>query len=200
MDFWINSMLLGAGLAMDAVSVSIADALRETQLSRRRICLTAAIYAGFQALMPLLGWGLVRYAAGRLHWFATWIPRTGGGLLVWIGWDLLREGGDSTETETHGETPENGMIGAMAKAGRIGTLLLQGLATSMDALSVGFAIAPYSMARAAGAAGIIAAVTFCLCVVGMKLGRRAGKALSRRAPAVGGLILVALGLNLLLRS
>ena len=152
MDFWINSMLLGAGLAMDAVSVSIADALREAQLSRRRICLTAAVYAGFQALMPLLGWGLVRYAAGRLHWFATWIPRTGGGVLVWIGWTLLWEESDNAEGKTQIET-----------AATIGTLLLQGLATSMDALSVGFAIAPYSMARAAGAAGIIAAVTFCLC-------------------------------------
>ena len=190
--FFLHSALMGAGLAMDAVSVSVADALREPKMSRRRIAVIAGVYACFQALMPLAGWALVRTAARRLWWFQRWTARIGGGLLVWIGWTLLRDGlADAADGQ--GEERD-------AERVRPGTLLLQGLATSIDALSVGFTIADSSPPRALAAAGIIAAVTFCLCAAGMGIGRRAGIWLSRRAPAAGGGILLALGTEILRRA
>ena len=182
-DFLLNSLLLGVGLSMDAFSVSLVNGLREPGMPVRRACLIAGVYGAFQAGMPLLGWALVRGAAERFQWFAALAPWIGAVLLLRIGYGMLRQ--------KPGEAPP--VLGT-------GTLLAQGLATSIDALSVGFAVAEYGAAQAVGAAGIIAAVTFFVCCAGVSLGRRFGAELADRAPVAGGLILMGIGVELAVRT
>ena len=206
--FLINSILLGAGLAMDAFSVSIANGLREPRMTLRRMCAIAGVYALFQAVMPLTGWFLVGTAAERFRWFARCVPWIGAALLGWIGGKLLLEGLDAQQTDparrddaSDGPTASNWKADSVREAPLdTPTLLLQGVATSIDALSVGFALASYRMGEAVTAAGIIAAVTFGLCMLGLKIGRRFGTLLADRASVCGGLILIGIGAEILLRS
>ena len=185
--FFFGSALLGVGLAMDACSVSIANGLHEPDMTPRRLCMIAGIYAAFQAVMPLTGWFLVRAAAEQFQWFRQWIPWIGGGLLLWIGGKMLWEGLSGPAED------------GPAALG-ITDLLLQGVATSIDALSAGFAFAEYRAGQALAAAGIIAAVTFCVCAAGLRAGIHFGLRLAERASVAGGLILLGIGLSMLLRG
>ena len=81
-----------------------------------------------------------------------------------------------------------------------GGLLLQGLATSIDALSVGFTIAQYQAAMALAASLIIAAVTFGICLGGAFIGKKVGAHMSGTASILGGSILIAIGLEILIKS
>ncbi|MBQ7680868.1 MAG: manganese efflux pump [Oscillibacter sp.] len=174
-------MLLGAGLSMDAFTVSLADGLREPGMSRRRMCAVAGVYGLFQALMPLAGRGLVRLAAVRFAWFQRRIPLVGGALLLLVGADMLR-------------------ARPAAQPLNRSTLLAQGLATSVDALSAGFAVASYGLLRALSACAIIAAVTFFDCLAALSLGKRFGLLFARQASVCGGLLLMGIGLEMLLRA
>lgn len=182
-----DSVLLGVGLSMDAFSVSLANGLHEPGMSRRRLCAVAGVYGGFQALMPLTGWALVRTAAERFRAFHALVPWIGAVLLAWIGGRMLLDG------------LRGGAEDDAPPALGIWELLAQGVATSIDALSVGFAIAGRDLGEASASAGIIGAVTFCVCAAGLAMGRQAGTWLSRRASALGGLILIGIGAEMLLR-
>ena len=185
--FLANSILLGVGLAMDAFSVSCANALREPGMSRPRMALIAGTYAWFQFMMPMTGWFCVHEAVERFTAFQPVIPWIALALLLWIGCKMLFEGlrGGSQE--------EN-----IAVSG--GALLAQGVATSIDALSVGFAIAEYSFGKALAASLIIAATTFAICLGGLALGKRVGTLLSDKASVLGGVILVAIGIEIAVRG
>lgn len=182
--FVLNSILLGAGLAMDAFSVSLANAMYEPDMSRRKTCLVAGTYAGFQFLMPVIGWACVHTVVEAFAAFDDFVPWIALGLLCFIGgkmiWESLR-GGEAGET---------------VKKLTPGVLLLQGVATSIDALSVGFTIADYDPASAFSAAIIIAAVTFLLCMIGLKLGKIAGTRWSGKAQILGGVILIGIGVEI----
>lgn len=182
--FVVESALLGVGLAMDAFTVSLANGLREPHMrGKRRLCM-AGVYAGFQFLMPLLGWFCVHTVAETFSAAQRYIPLIGALLLFYIGGKMILEGIRHEEQEE-------------AKLAS-GTLLLQGVATSIDALSVGFAIAGYSAGMAFASALIIAAVTLVICLAGIRLGRVFGLRLSSGASLVGGGILVAIGIRILL--
>ena len=90
--FIFNSILLGVGLAMDAFSVSLANGLNEPRMSRARECAIAGTFAGFQFLMPMLGWVCVRWLVEAFAAFHPFIPWIALGLLLWIGGSMLREG------------------------------------------------------------------------------------------------------------
>jgi len=188
----VNSLLLGVGLTMDAFSVSLANGLAEPRMRLPRMCAIAGVYAVFQALMPLLGWLFVHSVAETFAWFRPLIPWIALALLLFLGVRMLREGfekrrgGDETQT--------------LPKLLTVPVLLLQGVATSIDALSVGFTIADYRTDAALLAAGIIAAVTFCFCLAGLALGKRIGTRLAGRADMLGGLILIAIGLEIWFRG
>ena len=185
--FYLNAALFGVGLAMDAFSVSLANGLNEPRMPRRRALLIAGTFGVFQFLMPLLGWACVHAAAEAFQTFQPAIPWIALGLLGWIGgkmiWEGLRRSGDEP-------SPAVGIAG----------LLLQGVATSVDALSVGFTIADLSPAQAAAEAGIIGAVTFGVCLAGLALGRTVGTRLSRKASLLGGGILIAIGIEIFVKS
>lgn len=203
--FVANSVLLGVGLAMDAFSVSIANALADPGMRRQKMYGIAGMFALFQALMPLTGWVCVHTVAQMFAAFERLIPWIALALLGFIGGKMLiegiREGRSNGEAadECPGECPaaESGTADLSTKLG-FGALLLQGIATSIDALSVGFTIAEYGVIEAVVSALIISAVTFVICMGGLTLGRRAGEHLSGKAGILGGVILIGIGVEIFL--
>ncbi len=188
MDFVLTSILLGVGLAMDAFSVSLANGLAESRMRVGRMSLIAGIFAFFQALMPLLGWFFVHTLVSFFNVLSPFIPWVAFLLLGFIGGKMLVEGIGS------GKDGEKETVGRVSLA----MLLVQGVATSIDALSVGFTIAEYNFLKALWAALIIAAVTFIICMTGVFLGKKFGTKLAGKASILGGAILIAIGLEILL--
>lgn len=188
-SFFFNSILLGIGLAMDAFSVSLANGLRDTGMKPRRMCGIALVFAIFQAVMPLTGWLCVHTIVQYFTAFERLIPWIALGLLGFIGGKMLKEA-----REHHGE--EEAEPPALTLAG----LLVQGVATSIDALSVGFTIADYDLLAALLAAFLIAAVTFVICLGGVCLGKKVGTRLAGKAEVLGGVILIFIGIEIFVSS
>ena len=189
--FVINSAALGVGLAMDAFSVSLANGLHEPQMRRGRICAIAGVYAFFQFIMPMIGWVCVHTIVEAFSAFEKLIPWIALVLLLYIGGKMLLEGWNDRNSSDE----ELSHDAASRK-----DLLVQGIATSIDALSVGFAIAEYNAVMALSAGLIIAAVTFVICVGGLLIGRKAGTKLSWKASVLGGCILIAIGIEIFLKG
>ena len=181
--FFLNSVLLGAGLSMDAFSVSMTNGLNEPYMKRGKMCEIAGVFAVFQALMPMIGWFFVHTLARYFKMFEKCIPWLALLLLVFIGGKMIREG-------TLKNKEESGNPGVA-----FGALLIQGTATSIDALSVGFTIAYYDFLMAFTASVIIAAVTFAVCMCGLVLGKLFGTKLSDKAQILGGVILIIIGVE-----
>lgn len=184
--FFTNSLLLGVGLAMDAFSVSLANGLNDTKMKSGRMSVIAGVFAFFQALMPMLGWICVHTVLQYFQVFEKLIPWIALILLCFIGGKMLLEGIKKDEAEKEGETAALGF----------GALLVQGVATSIDALSVGFTIAEYGWLMAIVCALIIAAVTFFICMGGLMIGKKFGTKLSNKASVLGGVILIVIGLEI----
>lgn len=183
----VTSLALGVGLAMDAFSVSLANGLNEPCMNRVRMLCIAGIFALFQGMMPLIGWFCVHSIAQYFVLFQGMIPWIALALLVWIGGNMIREG--------IGQTP-----GECGAAVGLKALLVQGIATSIDALSVGFTIAEYDWVKALVSAGIISAVTFVICFCGIAIGKKAGTKLAGKAGILGGIILILIGLEILITN
>ena len=184
-----NSILLGVGLAMDAFSVSIANAINENQMKKSRMSLMAGTYAAFQFAMPMIGWICVHTIAVYFTSFQKLIPWIALALLLFIGGKMILESvkGDEAEQEYSGQLS-------------LGVLMLQGVATSIDALSVGFTIADYGVVQAFVSSLIIAVVTFFICITGLLIGKKAGEKLSDRAGILGGVILIAIGIEIFIKG
>ena len=182
--FFINSAALGAGLAMDAFSVSMANGLHEPCMKRRKEIAIAGVFALFQAVMPILGWGCVHTIVEVFGAFEKFIPWIALVLLSFIGGKMLIEGIQNKGCE------EN------LSAATISALLVQGVATSIDALSTGFTISEYSAGMAMLCAGIIAAVTFIICLIGVEIGKKFGTHLAGKAGILGGAILIIIGIEI----
>ena len=191
--FFINNILLGVGLAMDAFSVSLANGLEEPNMKKRRMCFMAGIYAFFQFAMPMIGWLCVHTIVGYFEKFELFVPWIALILLLYIGgkmiWEALHESKQPGE-----EAAEECVVLTFA------TLILQGLATSIDALSVGFTIADYGLLIAFVASMIIAVVTFIICMAGLLIGKRAGQHLSSKATILGGIILILIGIEIFVKG
>ena len=187
-QFVVNSVLLGVGLAMDAFSVSLANGLNEPGMKKKRMCTIAGVFAFFQALMPLLGWLCVHTIVQYFQAFEKFIPWIALALLLYIGGQLLLEG-----IHPKDEEEEQKEVGA-------GTLFVQGVATSIDALSVGFTIAECGLIMALTSAGIIALVTFIICIAGLLIGKRFGTRLAGKASILGGCILIFIGLEIFIKG
>lgn len=186
--FVFTAVLLGVALAMDAFSVSLAGGLNEPKMKRRRMCLIAGVFAGFQALMPILGWVFVHTVVSIFRSFEKFIPWIALILLLYLGGKMIAEGIARKEED---EIP----------AATVRLLLLQGIATSIDALSVGFtAFEEYDFSAAAVAALIIAAVTFAICIAGLFIGRKLGTAIGGKASILGGIILIIIGLRIFING
>ncbi len=182
--FFFNSVLLGVGLAMDAFSVSLANGLNEPNMKRKKMCSVAGVFAVFQAMMPMIGWICVHTVLQCFQAFEKLIPWIALILLLFIGGKMLIEGIKNEDSED-----ERTGVGLTA-------LLVQGVATSIDALSVGFTIADYGLGMALICTLIIAVVTFFICMAGIIIGRKFGTKLSNQATIFGGIILIIIGLEI----
>ena len=180
----LDSVLLGFGLAMDAFSVSLVNGLREPQMPKSRMAKIAGVFGGFQTLMPMIGWICVRTVLDLFKSLQTYIPWIAFGLLLFIGGKMVIEGIRNREAE------EAEQLGA-------GGLLLQGVATSIDALSVGFTMTELTWVKALAESLLIGAVTFGICMAGILIGRKAGTKLSGKASVLGGIVLIAIGVKIL---
>ncbi len=181
-DFFFQSVVLGAGLAMDAFSVSLANGLNDSKMSKGRLLGIAGIFAGFQALMPLLGWICVHTILEYFEACKPLIPWIALILLAFIGTKMLIDGIKAKQEEFE---PTSLTFGA---------LVIQGVATSIDALSVGFTIAEYNFIMALICALIIGVVTLGICTAGLIIGKKFGTKLSNKAQIFGGLILIGIGI------
>ena len=221
--FVSNSILLGAALAMDAFSVSLENGLADPGMRGRRVCGIAGVFALFQIAMPLIGWVCIHTIAEYFDTFRAWIPWIALALLAFLGGKMLVEGirdlrktkkeraaQSAVGTVSGDDAPANDAPAtrgdATPAAGTGGTgltlaaLLLQGIATSIDALSVGFTIAEDPFRLASISAGIIGAVTFLLCFLGVHIGKRFGTRLAGRATVTGGLILIGIGIEIFVKG
>ncbi len=185
--FIITNVLLGVGLAMDAFSVSIADGLGEPNMKTSKTWLIAGTFAFYQYLMPIIGWACVHYLVERFKNFQKFIPWIALILLGYIGGKMLVEG-----IKAKGEDVKQGLS--------FGMLMIQGVATAIDALSVGFTIAKYNALAANIASIIIAIVTLVICLIGLKLGRTVGNKLSNKASILGGIILIGIGIEVFITN
>lgn len=182
--FFSNSILLGVGLAMDAFSVSLANGLNEPEMKRKKTFVIAAVFAFFQALMPMIGWIYVNTVVQYFEIIKGFIPWIALILLLVIGGKMLAEG-----------IKNKNVVAKKTKVG-LGGLIVQGVATSIDALSVGFTISEYDLIMSLVCALIIALVTFIICTAGLVIGKKFGTRFSNKASILGGIILIAIGLEI----
>ena len=187
--FFVNSILLGVGLAMDAFSVSLANGLNEPKMRLGKMTCVAGVFALFQFLMPMIGWICVHTIAVHFAIFEEFIPWIALILLSFIGGKMLLEG----LRHKDGDEEESVAVGLTA-------LLLQGVATSIDALSVGFTIADYNALMAFICCLLIAVVTFAICMGGLVLGKKFGTKFAGKASLLGGAILIFIGLEIFVKG
>jgi len=183
--FFINNLLLGIGLAADAFSVSLANGLSDQSIKKRKIFLIAAIFAIFQALMPFIGWFCVHNLLKFFEIFNKFIPWIALALLTMIGTKMIID--SIKNKKDNNEKSSN--LGFFA-------LIVQGIATSIDALSVGFTFANFDIFMVLISILIIAVITFVLCFAGVFIGKKCGTRLSNKATLIGGIILILIGLEI----
>ena len=187
-SFFFTSIMLGVGLAMDAFSVSLANGLNEPGMKKPKMCGVAGVFSLFQFAMPMIGWICVSTVAHLFGAFEKCIPWIALALLGFIGGKMLYEGIRNQESEE--EKPAVGL----------GALIVQGIATSIDALSVGFTICEYGCLQALLSCLLIGIVTFFICFAGLAIGKKAGTKLANKAGILGGAILIFIGLEIFITS
>ena len=184
--FFLNSILLGIGLAMDAFSVSVANGLNETKMKQNKMWAISLCFGIFQFAMPMIGWVCVHYLLRQFESFQKYIPWIALILLLYIGGKMIIEAIKNNEEEK----PAVGVMG----------LIIQGIATSIDALSVGFTIAKYDLNMALVESLIIGITTTLISYIGIIIGKKFGNKYSKSASIVGGVILVAIGIEIFIKG
>ena len=211
----LKSSLLGFGLAMDAFSVSVANGIANPKMRKRKGYLIAGTFAFFQLLMPLIGWAAIDFIKERFAILDKCIPWAAFILLGFIGGKMIveaikegKEAGENAADSNAGADADKSDSDAVStsvdtekvKEVTFKALIVQGIATSIDALSVGFTIADYGVLEAVSSALIIGMVTFVICIIGVFLGKKLGQKLAKRATIVGGIVLIAIGIEILVKG
>ena len=185
LELVIQSIALGVALAMDAFSVSMANGLNDPGMKKKKMCIIAGTFAGFQFAMPMIGWFCVTTIKELFAMFEKFIPWIALILLLFIGGNMLIDG-------IRGGDDEEGASSELS----VKLLIMQGIATSIDALSTGFTTSAYSVFQALISSLIIAIVTFVICIAGVKIGKKFGVKLAGKAQILGGVILILIGLKI----
>ena len=185
LSFFVTSLALGAGLAMDAFSVSIADSLREPDMSGARKALIAGTFGFFQFAMPVIGWFFVHELVSLINVLTRFTPWISLFLLLYLGIKMIREGNDEGNSEVHRRVSAK-------------ELITQGIATSIDALSVGFTISGYTAMMAVSSGLIIGVTTFVLCWIALHTGHLISGKSRFKETTIGGIILIIIGIKVFL--
>ena len=199
----VISLGLGVGLAMDACAVSMTNGMNEPQMKFGRASLIAVMFGFFQALMPMIGWICVSLVAAQFELFAHWVPYIALVLLAIIGGKMLYDGIKAAKSAKQTNLDETDTSEQTRRKLTFGVLIVQAIATSIDALSTGFSLAKIAGDNAGTdwwkaliSAGIIAVVTFGICLGAVYLGKKFGNKLGNKAQIVGGVILMIIGLEI----
>lgn len=202
---FLELLLIGVGLSMDAFAVSVCKGLGMRTINYRHALVIALFFGGFQALMPLVGWALGSQFAGFVtpvdHWIAFALLAFIGGKMLW---DAFHEdaGDDSGEDAAKGECdgPERcdceGRVAACEEQLDLRELVMLAVATSIDALAVGISFAFLDIDIVA-AVSIIGITTFLLSFAGVAIGNRFGARYEKGATIVGGVVLIVIGAKIL---
>lgn len=200
-QFFLNSILIGIALAMDAFSVSLANGLNEPEMPKKKVVGVAGTFAVMQGVMPLIGWFFVNAMVGIFGVLERFIPWIALALLGFIGGKMLVEGIEENKCRNAALTAEEAASCPMPKKIGFTALLVQGVATSIDALSVGgVAISEYIFIQALVSVTLIALVTLGICTAGIILGKKFGTALAGKSSIFGGAILIFIGLEIFITS
>jgi manganese efflux pump family protein len=181
----INTLLIAVALAMDAFAVSIAAGVTLKSVSPRQTFRLAWHFGLFQALMPIIGWSagltLRSYITPYDHWVAF-------AMLAFVAQGMLRSAFKGENAESDAKDPTKGM-----------TMVMLSVATSIDALAVGVSLSMINISIWTPAL-IIGLVAGTFTTAGMHLGKMVGRVaqLSRWAEITGGVVLLAIGVNLLI--
>ncbi len=181
---WIEIILIGIGLSMDAFAVAVCKGLAMKKLNKAQAVVIGLYFGFFQALMPAIGWFLgsrfIKYIESVDHWVAF-------GLLALIGGKMI--------VEALKEEPQSGDI-IMDQPLDHREMLVLAVATSIDALAVGISFAAMGT-PIFSSAGVIGIITFLLSVLGVFIGNRFGSRYERKAEIAGGIILIGIGIKVL---
>ncbi len=169
-------ILIAIGLSMDSFSVSLANGLYYVDLLWKRILFIAVTFAAVQALFTAAGWTLGALAANFLKYVDHWIAFI---LLTYLGLKMILEKNDEPVYDLN-----------------VKNVFTQAVATSIDALIVGFSLATlgYGIIRAALVIGLF---TFMFSVAGLLIGKRLKRRLDIKSGLIGGIILILLGIKIL---
>lgn len=207
MKLILTSLMLGVGLAMDACAVSMTNGLNEPKMRVGKAAGIAGMFAFFQALMPIIGWSCVYAIAEQFNAFAAWVPYIALVLLAIVGGKMLFDGIKHMRNSKKQSTANDGEAATTretaAKPLTFVALLVQAVATSIDALSTGFTLSDIAgnvWWQALISAGIIAVVTFGLSIAGVFVGKKFGDRLGSKAEIVGGVILICIGIEIVLSN
>ena len=189
-----SGLLLGLGLTMDAAAVSMANGLEEPNMKKSKHIFIAFMYALFQALMPLLGYlfGSTIYKhVPQIEKYHI-IPIIALVILGFLGTKMIIDGIKDSKNVEEGEKA----VEEIGKKLTFKLILIQAIATSIDALSTGLTFADYSISEALIVVALITLVTFVVCYFSVIIGKKFGMKLGNKAMIVGGIILIAIGLEI----
>lgn len=178
----LSIIAIAVGLSMDAFAVSVASGIAIKELRLHHALRIALFFGAFQAVMPVIGWVAGQSVATIIGPWDHWVVF---GVLVFIGGKMIFE---SFKIEA-AERPTDPL--------NVYVLLVLSVATSLDALAVGFSFA-FLVTDIVLPVVIIGGVTFVLSLVGTAVGDRAGHFFEKKIEIVGGLILIAIGVKILL--
>lgn len=185
----VEILVLGVALSADAFAVTISNTFVYTGETKTRLALMPVFFGLFQGLMPLLGYSVGGLAAEVIEEYSGIITLI---ILGFIGGNMVREGvcallGRGNDAGELGDSP-------VVKQLTVATLLVQAIATAIDAFAVGVSLRAQAVAIAPSSA-VIALTTAACCVVALLIGRKLGEVLGDRAEVAGGVVLVIIGLK-----
>ncbi len=193
----IEIVILGVALAMDAFAVTVSNVFCYRGSSRARLFMLPVAFGLFQGLMPLLGFFLGGLVGSIIEQYAGVVTLI---ILGFIGGNMIKEGvQELREAKAARESGADDGCGCPPDAASRLTLkvvLVQAVATSIDAFAVGVSLRAASV-NIAEAAVVIALTTFLCCLLALVVGKRFGNLLGERAQIVGGIVLVAIGVKAL---
>lgn len=176
----LEVILLGVALAMDSLAVSIVNGIKYKNYTKKNMFLASLSFGVFQGLMPLLGYlvftPFIKYVEKVDHWIVLI-------LLSYIGIGMIK---DSFEKEEE--------IKEKSEDFTLKVLLIESIATAIDALSVGIALPDLSINPYLSCL-IICLCTFAICIIGHMLGKKIAMLLKNKALQLGGVILIAIGVK-----
>lgn len=175
---------ISIGLAMDAFAVSLTEGISLRKLCIKSIFRVALVFGIFQGIMPLLGWIVGGLFYDKIARFDHWIAF---GLLTSIGIKMIIDAREFGKCDIHG------------KCEKTCNILVLGVATSIDALAVGFSFSLLPGLNIYFSIVVIGVVTFILSSIGVYLGNKVGQLLGAKAEYAGGIILIGMGINILLQ-